>query len=92
MALKDTVAMLKKLLGELCRDLEKAASGNKAASQRVRTGTIKLDKTAKIYRKESVAAEKKGGKAPKKSSTKAAKGKMAAGGKKRATAKILKKR
>jgi hypothetical protein len=41
-------------------DLEKAANGNKAASQRVRTGTVRLEKTAKKYRKESIKAEKSG--------------------------------
>lgn len=60
MALKDTVHKLKTLLHEVSRDLEKATDGNKAASQRVRTGTIKLERCAKCYRKESVAAEKKG--------------------------------
>lgn len=59
MALKDTVNTMRKGLEDLCRDLEKANGGNKAASQRVRTGTIKLAKIAKVYRKESLLAEKK---------------------------------
>jgi hypothetical protein len=59
MALKDTIKKLEHLLSALSKDLHKAVKGNKAASQRVRTGTIKLEKTAKKYRKESVAYEKK---------------------------------
>ena len=58
MALKDTVSSIHTLLSALKRDLEKSERGNKAASQRVRTGSIKLEKLAKKYRKESVAAEK----------------------------------
>lgn len=46
------------LLCQIAKDLTKAERGNKAASQRVRTGTIKLAKTAKVYRKESISAEK----------------------------------
>jgi len=59
MALKDTVKRMHQLLSTLKRDLDKAEKGNKAASQRVRTCSIKLEKTAKKYRKESVAAAKK---------------------------------
>jgi hypothetical protein len=59
MALKDTVCLMRKELADLCRDLEKANAGNKAASQRVRTATIKLTKISKIYRKESILAERK---------------------------------
>jgi len=60
---------------ECCvRDLHKANKGNRAAAQRVRTGTIKLEKCAKMYRKESVAAEKKGlFKKPRKTSAKKSK-------------------
>ena len=59
MALKTTTAQLKKLLEEVRLNLERAdIKGNKSAAQRVRTGTIKLAKLAKLYRKESVAAEK----------------------------------
>jgi len=61
MALKDTVSTLKKLIENINRDLDKAIAGNKAASQRVRTGSIKFEKTAKTYRKESIAVEKKSG-------------------------------
>ena len=59
MALKDTVKRMHTLISAIKRDLDKAERGNKAASQRVRTGSIKLEKTAKKYRKESVASEKK---------------------------------
>ena len=58
MALKDTVKHLRDLLGSLTYDLEKAEGGNKAASQRVRTGTVKFEKIAKLYRKESIKFEK----------------------------------
>ena len=58
MSLHDTVKEMRELLGSLSIDLEKAVNGNKAASQRVRTGTIKLEKSAKKYRKESIRAEK----------------------------------
>ncbi len=57
--LKETVNRMRKLLAEINVDLEKSAAGNKAASQRVRVNTIYLEKTAKNYRKESVAAERR---------------------------------
>lgn len=60
MAFQDTVKEIRSLLAGLTIDIEKAANGNKAASQRVRTGTIKLEKAAKRYRKESIKAEKTG--------------------------------
>ena len=61
MALKDTVKKMKRMLMDLAVDLTKASEkGNRAASQRVRTGTIKFAKISKQYRKESVAADKKG--------------------------------
>jgi DNA-binding protein H-NS len=58
MGLKETTQHLKKLLEEINHDLLKASDGNKTASQRVRTNSIKFAKIAKQYRKESVAAEK----------------------------------
>lgn len=58
MALKETIFEMEQLLCELSRDLQKAAEGNHAAAQRVRTGSIKFTKISKVYRKESVAAEK----------------------------------
>ena len=58
MALKETVNQLQALLECVTKDLEKGVKGNKAASQRVRTGTVKLEKIAKLYRKQSVAFEK----------------------------------
>ena len=77
MALKDTVKSLRDLLNGILHDLEKSDKGNKAASQRVRTGTVKLEKVAKLYRKESIKSEKqnKGSKKPaaKKSTKSAAK-------------------
>lgn len=63
MALSNTIKKMEAMLVDLTKDLSKAAEkGNKAASQRVRTGTIKFGKLAKQYRKESVAADRKGGK------------------------------
>lgn len=59
MSLKDTVKHMRDLLCNITVDLEKADGGNKAASQRVRTGTVRLEKIAKAYRKESIATEKK---------------------------------
>jgi len=41
------------------KDLIKAEKGNKTAAQRVRTGTIKFEKVAKKYRKESMKSVKK---------------------------------
>ncbi|HRW58414.1 MAG TPA: histone [Chlamydiales bacterium] len=60
MALKNTMKTMHMHLEALLKDLAKVEGGNKAAAQRVRTGSIKLAKIAKIFRKESVAAEKKG--------------------------------
>ncbi len=87
MALSATIKKLESLLHAVSNDLKKAEKGNSAASQRVRTGTIKLEKVAKLYRKESVSAGKKTKKkATKKKATKkkAAKRKVA---KKKAPAK-----
>jgi hypothetical protein len=74
MALQGTISSLKDLLGKITQDLHKAESGNKAAAQRVRTMTVRFEKIAKNYRKESISTEKntKGSKkAPKKSASKA---------------------
>jgi len=60
MALAETINQLNHLLTSMTKDLIKVQKGNKAASQRVRTGTIKLEKVAKVFRKESVLAEKSG--------------------------------
>jgi len=60
MTFESTAKTMSKLLSALTLDLEKAVHGNKAASQRVRTGTIKLEKAAKKYRKLSIKAEKSG--------------------------------
>ena len=66
MAIKETYKHLKDLLTAINHDLDKAENGNKAASQRVRTGTVKLEKIAKLFRKESIKTEKatKGTKKP----------------------------
>ena len=73
MALKETVDQLQELLDAVTKDLEKGAKGNKAASQRVRTGTVKLEKIAKLYRKQSVAFEKTVNSKPAKAAKPAAK-------------------
>lgn len=74
MSIKDTYKRLRDLLGNITADLDKSENGNKAASQRVRTGTVKLEKVAKGFRKESIAHEKKtkGQKKPSKAAKKAA--------------------
>ena len=56
---KDTVQTMKKLLQDLLKDLDKGLTGNKAASQRARVNTVKLEKLAKIYRKESLPKRNK---------------------------------
>jgi hypothetical protein len=58
MVFKDIVQNMRDILSRIQTDLNKAEGGNKAASQRVRTGTVKLEKVAKRYRKESIGAEK----------------------------------
>lgn len=82
MSLKETTKGLKELLQQITHDLEKAEGGNKAASQRVRTGTVRLEKLAKGYRKESITSEKSGHtkKAHKSPSKAAGKSKTAAKG------------
>ncbi len=59
MSLKDTFKQMRELLANITLDIEKSENGNKAASQRVRTGTVRLEKIAKLFRKESIASEKK---------------------------------
>ncbi len=58
MAIHSTITHLKDLLHKITQDISKAENGNKAASQRVRTNTVRLEKTAKQYRKESISTEK----------------------------------
>lgn len=70
MSLKDTVKNLRTILHEVTTDLNKAENGNKAASQRVRTGTIRLEKVSKLFRKESIKSEKTGNGKKSKSSSK----------------------
>lgn len=62
MALKETSHKMSEMLHDMITDLEKSLQGNRAASQRARTRSIAFAKLAKVFRKESVAAEKKGGK------------------------------
>lgn len=58
MELKDIISILSGLFQDLSEDLLKASRGNKTAAQRVRVRTIELEKIAKQFRKESLAAEK----------------------------------
>lgn len=60
MALNDTMNRMQSILEQMGVDLHKVNRGNKAAAQRVRVSTIHLEKIAKKFRKESVAAEKTG--------------------------------
>ena len=78
MAIKDTYKHLKDLLVAITHDMDKAEGGNKAASQRVRTGTVKLEKVAKLFRKESIKTEKqtKGTKKPAKKAASSAQKKL----------------
>jgi hypothetical protein len=85
MAIKTTVEELRSLLGQIIKDLDKGERGNKAASQRVRTQTIKLEKVAKLYRKESIKQEKQ---TTKKAKPKTAKPTPKKSGKQEASAKV----
>lgn len=76
MVFKDIVKDMRDILSHIQTDLHKAEGGNKAASQRVRTGTVKLEKIAKRYRKESIGTEK--GAKSKRPAKKAVKAKAAA--------------
>lgn len=76
-SLQHTIKNLKDLLGRITHDLGKAEGGNKAASQRVRTNTVKLEKVAKSYRKESIAEERTRKSKPKKAAAKHPKAKAA---------------
>jgi hypothetical protein len=60
MSLNDTMVKLEHLIMGITKDLGKVNRGNHAAAQRVRVGTIRLEKVGKQFRKESVAAEKSG--------------------------------
>lgn len=58
MALQNTISHLKDMISNISSDLMKAEGGNKAAAQRVRTTTVRFEKLAKTYRKESIQSEK----------------------------------
>ena len=60
MALHETVNQLESLLISLAKDLIKVGRGNKSAAQRARVGTIRLEKIGKLFRKESIHAERNG--------------------------------
>jgi hypothetical protein len=60
MTLKETMQQLDQLLTRVVKDLPKVHRGNKSAAQRIRVGTIKLERVAKLFRRESVAQEKGG--------------------------------
>ena len=60
MSFRETMNQMNQWLSAITKDLVKVNKGNKAAAQRVRTGTIQLEKVAKSFRKESVIAEKSG--------------------------------
>ena len=61
MTLKTTISTMRKLIDEIQWNLSKSERGNKTASKRARMATIRFAKIAKLYRKESVEAGKKGG-------------------------------
>ena len=54
MALAANTKKMEALLEDIAKDLKKAMRGNKAAAQRVRTKTIRLEKLAKTWRRESI--------------------------------------
>lgn len=60
MSLAETLGLLEDLLQDLGKDLPKVFRGNQSAAQRVRVGTLRLEKLGKLFRKESVAAQKGG--------------------------------
>lgn len=60
MSLSDTMGELEHLLIHVTHDLIKVRKGNKSAAQRVRVGTLNLEKVGKQFRKESMKAEKSG--------------------------------
>lgn len=60
MSLNETMNKLEHILVGISKDLNKVSRGNRAAAQRVRVSTIRLEKVGKQFRKESVAAEKSG--------------------------------
>lgn len=78
--LDNIVKYMQNLLSGITVDLDKSTKGNKAASQRVRTGTVKLEKVAKLYRKESIKSEKSQTKSKSKRKAAPAKPKVAAKG------------
>lgn len=73
MSYSETVGYLGDLITSVTKDLSKVHRGNKAAAQRVRVATIKLEKIGKRFRKESVASER-GGRAKKMMAARKAKG------------------
>lgn len=58
MALVDTVGALETILTNVTKDLRKIGRGNKSAAQRIRVSTIRLEKLGKLFRKESMHAER----------------------------------
>ena len=54
MSLKETTKTMREMLEYIEINLGRAAAGNKAAAQRVRVMTVKLEVVAKRWRKESV--------------------------------------
>lgn len=65
MSLTATTEELEEILDDILRDLPKFQKGNKTASQRIRTATIRLSKVSKEWRKLSLASERKPSKAKK---------------------------
>lgn len=59
MAFQKTTETLVELCEAVLHDIPKALKGNKSAGQRIRTGTIKIAKISKVWRKESLEQEQK---------------------------------
>ena len=60
MSLVDTICELEHLFNRVNDQLTKVRKGNKSAAQRVRVGTLELEKIGKQFRKESLRVEKTG--------------------------------
>lgn len=57
MSFTDIMGKLENLLTSITKDLGKVNRGNKSAAQRVRVGTLRLEKVGKEFRKQSVRLE-----------------------------------
>lgn len=59
MSLRTTVADMRELMHEIMQNLDKSERGNRSAAQRARLCSIRFEKAAKRFRKESIAEAKR---------------------------------